>query len=496
MTVGTELKAITQNAGNNSKWNSVIGAVDAEFSATLGYAANWDNYNNGNVTSTIWENSVIDYIGIDAYNTNLLTNSQADASGSYPNPTFIDQVESAWNNQLDNVILPFAAARKGGSGMPVEFTEVGYLPYNRTTVTPQNSSGSLDEDEQNMAFEGLMRALDGRLGSGEFLATHIWTWGMPGTGGNLWDMGVSGSEPHANNVQTSQWLSSFVDPGPVDPPTGATQVLYSFESGLEGFHYPSFGGSTSSLVQVTGTGNTDGDDALAVTKTGADWTWDARVFMSGDQLQAMQDAIADNINNYFLEMDVTYVAADLPGNLVDMNMHVSFQSEPGSEWGQTFPFADIGSPVDQSFHVEIPLSAFASDNPNTLVPGISSLNFHLGFAGSFTGNATVYIDRIALTDTTFVAPENADFDGDGEVDGHDFLTLQRGMGVTSGATLSQGDANNDGAVNHLDLAIWEAQYGTVSTLATVAVVPEPATCWSLLVAGILLLRQRSHRSTA
>jgi hypothetical protein len=101
-----------------------------------------------------------------------------------------------------------------------------------------------------------------------------------------------------------------------------------------------------------------------------------------------------------------------------------------------------------------------------------------------------------LTDTTFVAPDNADFDGDGDIDGNDFLAWQVGFGIASGASLAQGDANDDGAVNHLDLAIWEIQYGTVSTLATMAVVPEPAASWSLLVAGILLLRQRSHRSTA
>ena len=58
MTVGTELKAITQNSGNNAKWSSVISAVDAEFSGRLGYAANWDNYQNSNLTSTIWEKSM------------------------------------------------------------------------------------------------------------------------------------------------------------------------------------------------------------------------------------------------------------------------------------------------------------------------------------------------------------------------------------------------------------------------------------------------------
>lgn len=492
MTVGTELRAITQNSGNNSKWNSVISTVNSNFTGSLGYAANWDNYQNSNLSNVMWEHPSIDYIGIDSYFTNLLSNSQADASGSYPNATFIDDVETAWNNKLDNEILPFAAGRKAGSGMPVEFTEVGYLPYNRTTVNPQNSIGSIDEDEQNMAYEGLMRALDGR--GSEFLAAHIWNWGMPGTGGNLWDMGVSGSEPHANNVQTSQWLSDFVttplppDPNDPPPPAGGTEVLYSFENDLQGFQFPGFSGSTSTLAQVTGTGNTDGNGAMSITKSDDDWTWDAEVVMSGDQLQAMLDAIDDDIDNYNLEIDVTYVATDLPAGLTDMDMHISFQSTPGSEWGQAFPFADIGGPTNQTFTVEIPLNSL--DNSSTLVSGITGLDFHIGFDGIWpNGNsATVYIDRIALTDTTFVG-EDADFDGNGRVDGLDFLALQEGLGIASGATLAQGDANGDGAVDGLDLAIWETQYGTVGQTAASAAVPEPSSVLLLLFGYICCSRR-------
>lgn len=499
--VGTELKAITQNSANNSSWGSAISAVDSIFTGTLGYAANWDNYQNANLRNTIWENPAIDFIGIDSYFQSMLSTSQADNSGAYPNIDFITAVENAWTNKLDNEILPYAAARKGGAGMPVEFTEIGYLPHNRTTVTPQGNSQPLDQDEQNMAFEGFMRALDGRLASGEFLAAHIWQWNMSGSGGSLWNMDPSGGD-QPNNQQTAQWLSSFVqgtnlDPGdpPDPPPPGATQILYSFETGLEGFAYPNFETEPpSTLAQVSGIGETDGDHSLAITKPTQAWTWDARVFMSGDQLQAMQNAIADNIDDYVLEMDVTYVADDLPANLTDLNMHISFQSQPGGEWGQAFPFAAIGSPVDQLFQVEVPLSAIASDNPDTLVPGISSLAFHLGFAGSFTGNATIYIDRIALTDLTFVAPENANFDGDDDVDGNDFLIWQRGFGMTEGASLEDGDANGDGAVNESDLEIWEGQYGTSGLLTTAATaVPEPATCLSLLLAAGLCPNVRRRR---
>ena len=34
----------------------------------------------------------------------------------------------AWNDKLDTQLLPFAAALKGGAGMPIVFTEIGYLP--------------------------------------------------------------------------------------------------------------------------------------------------------------------------------------------------------------------------------------------------------------------------------------------------------------------------------------------------------------------------------
>ncbi len=68
--------------------------------------------------------------------------------------------------------------------------------------------------------------------------------------------------------------------------------------------------------------------------------------------------------------------------------------------------------------------------------------------------------------------ENADFDGDGDVDGRDFLAWQRGYG--SAGTLSTGDANNDGFVNEVDLGIWQIQYNNAGLLATSHVVPEPA----------------------
>ena len=84
--------------------------------------------------------------------------------------------------------------------------------------------------------------------------------------------------------------------------------------------------------------------------------------------------------------------------------------------------------------------------------------------------------------------DNADFNGDGVVDGSDFLAWQRGFGATS-AQLDQGDANGDGAVDAADLAAWNTAFGadavTTSANALALAVPEPTTMGPAIAAGIL-----------
>lgn len=57
---------------------------------------------------------------------------------------------------------------------------------------------------------------------------------------------------------------------------------------------------------------------------------------------------------------------------------------------------------------------------------------------------------------------SADFDGDQDVDGADFLLWQRGFGILSGASREQGDADNDGDVDSADLQQWSSNYGLAS----------------------------------
>jgi hypothetical protein len=65
-------------------------------------------------------------------------------------------------------------------------------------------------------------------------------------------------------------------------------------------------------------------------------------------------------------------------------------------------------------------------------------------------------------------PLPGDFDGDGDVDGADFVAWQTNFPKASGATLAQGDADGDGDVDGADFVIWQTNFpatlGTGSTL--------------------------------
>jgi len=93
------------------------------------------------------------------------------------------------------------------------------------------------------------------------------------------------------------------------------------------------------------------------------------------------------------------------------------------------------------------------------------------------------------------AAASADFDADGDVDGADFLTWQRGLGAVSGATSNQGDANGDGAVDASDLATWKSQFESSPAQPAVAAVPEPAG-WLLMGLALLLRRKIKPRCRA
>lgn len=218
MTIGTELNALVADAGHNPNWNAAIAAVDAVFSGQIGYAANWDAYRNANLTSTIWEHASIGFMGVDTY-VPLATDAQAVGIG---NPA-VALLETSWLSVLDNPaggfahgILAYAAARKGGAGMPLVMTEHGSIPFDKTTVQPFSTApggGATDPYEQVNDYVALMRAADQRaavpLASGRLDEIHIWQWQMPGADGSLWLLHPDG-DLITTGAKAAQFLTGFV----------------------------------------------------------------------------------------------------------------------------------------------------------------------------------------------------------------------------------------------------------------------------------------------
>src|SRR5262249_37567422 len=96
---------------------------------------------------------------------------------------------------------------------------------------------------------------------------------------------------------------------------------------------------------------------------------------------------------------------------------------------------------------------------------------------------------IFLKFTTGVTLHPGDFDGDGDVDGADFVAWQSHFPTSSGATRGQGDADGDGDVDGAAFVVWQANF-PFPTCPGVSPVPEPAT-WigALLALGTLVVRK-------
>ncbi len=116
------------------------------------------------------------------------------------------------------------------------------------------------------------------------------------------------------------------------------------------------------------------------------------------------------------------------------------------------------------------------------------------------------LDIAALDDLGWEVPGqllglHGNADGDGDVDGVDFLAWQRGNGTTSGAIVAGGDVSGDGAVDDYDLWLWSQHYGATATAGNLSAnhqIPEPVT-WGLFVMGSIGLSQwrvgRQRRAT-
>ncbi len=122
----------------------------------------------------------------------------------------------------------------------------------------------------------------------------------------------------------------------------------------------------------------------------------------------------------------------------------------------------------------------------------------VGLGAAFTGGGAQ--DLAFRYGVVGAQPLSADFDGDGDVDGNDFITWQRTLGTAGG----QGDADNDGDVDADDLMVWRNEFGSnafggpstlvqgfVRYVSGAAAIPEPNAAVLLgLGAGLFAFQRR------
>jgi hypothetical protein len=81
------------------------------------------------------------------------------------------------------------------------------------------------------------------------------------------------------------------------------------------------------------------------------------------------------------------------------------------------------------------------------------------------------------------------------VDGADLANWRGGFGTATGATHQQGDADGDGDVDGRDFLTWQSQFGAASAGAAGQGVPEPAALSLAMVVGVgLAVRGRWARN--
>ena len=159
--------------------------------------------------------------------------------------------------------------------------------------------------------------------------------------------------------------------------------------------------------------------------------------------------------------------------------HIAFSADQGHTWGDLVHLSELGTATDDPDDIEITGQFdMVKAGPNKLVA-----------VGSDNGGL---LKVWPITVDLPTPPLYGDFDEDGDVDGVDFARWQASYPMSSGATRLEGDADGDGDVDGVDFGLWQADYPTAypGAVAGGATIPEPASLALMILGGLALFRRR------
>jgi hypothetical protein len=176
---------------------------------------------------------------------------------------------------------------------------------------------------------------------------------------------------------------------------------------------------------------------------------------------------------------------------VELSLFWKLDIEPGSEFRLRLRYSadeatgtSLTNPAQEwNLPIAGETSGFELFTRTLSVPdGMKSFDLSFISGGSNAALGTMYVDDISAALAESLV---GDFDGDGAVDGNDFLVWQRNLGATVDPGAGA-DANRDGRIDANDLEAWKAGFGSESTFANsdpaVSSAPEPAGCTLVLLA--------------
>jgi hypothetical protein len=281
-------------------------------------------------------------------------------------------------------------------------------------------------------------------------------------------------------------------------------LVYSFESGLEGF-VANGGGITVSQDTI---GATEGSSSLKVAITGPTFV--------GANTPLLHPAIGDPPGLDYVKFDLTItepfldegqegfaVVGVMVFGVTQTGAAVQLQTGPSDDPLLEFhidglaagTYRDIKIDMTRFFHPETFEPATFNEIVGTLGSGPIDMiptGFQLYFnkTGGLAFSLTAYIDNIRVGTTP--AAVAGDYSGNGVVDAADYTNWRDNLGLLDIATVAQGDGDGDGDVTALDYTYWRTRFGNTASSAVVsaAAIPEPRTLLLSMIGAALLFHTR------